>query len=142
MAEQQRPPELIPIWCDQLCARWMVSVESDRDPTGEDYWSGWFDVDGDARSGLVEIAATELTPAEARNLAQALLAAADHAESYVQRRCEEIHRLTEMGSWPELDALPIETQVAVRDALRAAARREREAHEKRMTARRAPGEET
>jgi hypothetical protein len=141
MTEQQKPPaEVIPIWQDGLCARWMVSVESDRDPTGEDYWSGWFDVDGDARSGLVEIAAAELTPQEARNLARALLAAADHAESYVHRRCEEIHRLTEGGAWPELDVMPIETQVAVRDALRAAARREREAHEKRMAARR--GEET
>jgi hypothetical protein len=137
MTEPQLSPAVIPISCDQLCAKWLVSVESDRDPTGEDYWSGWFDVDGDARSGLVEIAATELTPEEARNLARALMAAADHAESYVQRRCEEIHRLAHGGAWPELDALPIETQVAVRDALRAAARREREAHEKRMAARQA-----
>lgn len=81
-AESERAPyspALIPLHQGWLTS-WLVSVESEMDP--EDYHAGWKHVHADARGRTVELDAEVYSPAEARNLAMALLQAADHAESY------------------------------------------------------------
>jgi hypothetical protein len=117
------PAELIPIWEHDANARWLVSIASDR-AEGND-WSGWTDVDADAIDGTVEHAGVVMTPPEARNLAEALRQAADHAEHFGHARASFLTSLTGVGHLPELDDLPVETQRALRDALRAAAERYR-----------------
>lgn len=118
-------PELIPIWQDDFHARWLVSTASDRDPSGEDYWSGWTDVDADARRGVVDLNGVEYTPSEARNMAEAFRQAADHAEHFGTRYAWLIENLRGPGCLPEIDHLPVEVQRTVRDALHAVAERYR-----------------
>lgn len=114
---------MIPIWQEFFEARWLVSVASEHEP--DNHWSGWTDVDADARRGVVELGGVEYTPAEARSLAEALRQAADHAEQFGHGVARVLFDLTIAGRWPEIDHLPVETQRAVRDALRAAADRYR-----------------
>lgn len=118
-------PELIPIWQDTFTARWLVSTASDADPSGEDYWSGWTDVDADALRGVVELNGVEYTPAEARNMAEAFRQAADHAERFGTRAAWVIDSLRDGGAMPEIDHLPVEVQRIFRDALRSVADRYR-----------------
>lgn len=65
---------------------YLFSVKSEQDPTGEDYMAGWASVHADARAETVDITVGGedllLSPIEARNLATALMLAADHAEHY------------------------------------------------------------
>lgn len=110
-------PELIPIWQDTAEARWMVTHSAAR--VAEDYWSGWIDVDANARTAEVEFYGEIFTPGEARLLAQALMAAAGHAEDFYQRQANMLFELTTSGGWPELSGLPTEQQRVVRDLLRA-----------------------
>jgi hypothetical protein len=78
-AEPRPPytPEMIPLHEGWL-TRWLVSVESERDP--DNPWKGWAEVEADAVSHIVEIDGMEMSPAETRNYARALDQAADHAE--------------------------------------------------------------
>lgn len=115
--------ELIPIWQEFFDARWFVSVASTTQP--DDPWSGWTDVDADARRGVVELDGIEYSPTEARALAEALRLAAEHAETFGSRVGNLLVELTGAGRFREIDHLPIEQQRAIRDALRAAGERYR-----------------
>jgi hypothetical protein len=119
---QHAKNELIPIWQTDFLARWMVSVGSTVDEN--DPHTGWADIDADARTGMVTFG-DEYTPAEARLIAQALFAAADHAENFGNRAQSLMFDLTCAGNLPELAELPVETQRAVRHALMAAGHRYR-----------------
>jgi len=114
-------PELIPIWQDTFSARWMVTVAHDIEEGNP--WAGWTDVDSDARRGVVEFAEYQFTPDEARNLADALMRAASHAETFGYRVNGLMFELTCPGTFPEINHLPIETQRVVREAMRAAGHR-------------------
>jgi hypothetical protein len=90
-------------------AHWLISFESGMDP--DNYHAGWGDVWAMARTGRVEIAhldEEELTPVEARNLAHALLAAADHAERYPLIVAQVLGEEQSEG-WIDQQGLPLET---------------------------------
>lgn len=112
---------------EDAVAEWWCSIESDSDP--EDAWAGWIQVVSNARRAMVrmEHADGELTPAEARQLADALRQAADHAEHFGRLAGVFLVSLTYGGHFPEIDHLPTEQQCAIRDALRKAGCRYREA---------------
>jgi hypothetical protein len=134
MTEIQNPaPQVIAIWQTDFAARWLVPVASELDEN--DHWSGWTDVDADGRTGKVEVAGVEYTPAEAREFAKALGYAADHAERFGHNVATVLTQMTFGEAWPEIDHLPVETQRAVRDALRAASERYRKQQGSRMTTR-------
>jgi len=117
-------PELIPIWQDTFSARWMITVAHELEEGNP--WAGWIDVDSNARRGVVEFAEYQFTPDEARNLADALMRAAVHAETFGHRVDGLLFELTCPGTFPEISHLPIETQRAVRGAMRTAGHRYRE----------------
>lgn len=123
-----RPPEgdrveLIAIWQEYFEAKWMVSVASTREPN--EAWSGWADVNADARRGVVDADGVEYTPSEARALAEAYRAAAQHAETFGRRVGALLYDLTSAGTFPEISHLPAAQQSEIRDALRAAGDRYR-----------------
>ncbi len=118
--------EVIPIWQEYSYARWLVAVASEHDE--QNPWSGWLDIDADARTGLVEACGVEFTADEARVAARALMAAADHVEMFVDRATAPLFELVCPGGWPEIDHLPPETQAMIRDAVHAASRRIRARH--------------
>lgn len=132
MNDGDRPtPGIFRVCEDDAVAEWWCLVESDSDP--EDAWAGWVQVVANARRGVVrmEHADGELTPAEARQLADALRQAADHAEHYGHLVGAFFSSLTMGGHFPEIDHLPTEQQCAIRDALRKAGGRFRESYSRR-----------
>jgi hypothetical protein len=109
---------------DDPVAEWWCPIAADVDV--EDPWAGWTTVTGNARRGVVDHDGTTYTPAEARQVAEALRAAADHVESYSRRTAAFLFGMTMGGHFPEIDGLPTELQCAIRDALRRAGDRFRE----------------
>ncbi|MBP2331267.1 hypothetical protein JOF56_011652 [Kibdelosporangium banguiense] len=120
--------DLTPIWQEDWHARWMFTVASERQD--DDPYSGWVDIDADARRGVVEINGVDYTPTEARNYAEALRQAADHAERFGHRTAAMLFDLTCAGRLPEIAHLPSEQQFAIREALRAAGDRYRKGQAK------------
>lgn len=105
-------------------SHWLVSYESGMDP--DDYHAGWADVWSNARTGLVEVchldSGDELTPVEARNLAHALLAAADHAEQH-RFLVAEVLRSEQNDGWIDQQGLSLDTVRAINEWINTRVRR-------------------
>ncbi|GAB3376384.1 DUF6011 domain-containing protein [Amycolatopsis echigonensis] len=118
--EPPRAIEIVPIWQENPCARWMVFAPSHDVNDGSGWDAGVVDIDADARTGTVEIGGDQYTAAEARAIAQAIFSAADHAERFATRSASLLFELTGAGQFPEIDGLPTEQQRVIRGALQAA----------------------
>jgi hypothetical protein len=109
---QPYTPEMIPL-SEGWSRSYLVSIESEMDPTGEDYHAGWMTIHSDAVNNTVTLdGGEELSPAEARNLSHALFLAAEHAEHYALT-VANVLREEQMIDHLDTASLPIEHQRAI-----------------------------
>jgi hypothetical protein len=111
-------PQMIPLW-KGWATEWLVSIESEAAQDPDDPYVGWSFVRSDARSRRVELDSTDLSPTEARNLAAALMQAADHAEHYADQIVGMLNCESEMIT-ADLSDFPLESHGTVHEWVRRA----------------------